>query len=156
MPRYYNGYGGYPPPMGYNQGLGVRGVLIVTAIIIALIVGIFIYARINANKALKEELPSQYADERYTTEESKEIRYLATAIQTDLTGINFYHDKEIYSDLINATDRIFEGVAVDYKRISGKTLRDDMIGDKVSFKTILSQAKQYDAVMARLNTLQIA
>jgi hypothetical protein len=153
--RGYYGYGGYPP-MYPQQGLGVRGVLIVTAIIIALIVGIFIYAKVQAAKSLKEELPSSYADEQYSTEESKHIRYLSTAIQTDLSGWNFYHDQVLYADLISSSDRLFEGVAVDYKRITGNTLRADIEGDKMSFKTIEKQGLQYDAIMQRLNSLQIA
>jgi len=150
-------------PYGYNRGLGVRGVLIITAIIIALIIGIFVYARISANKALAEELPSQYADEKYTTEESKKIRYLSTAIYQDLSQfIQPGHPLDIYRELLNASDRVFEGVAVDYKRVAGETLRHSLTDDKGSFQLNLTEGffgdsmDVYDAVFTRLNTLQIA
>lgn len=150
-------------PYGYSRGLGVRGVLIITAIIIALIIGIFVYARISAKKALAEELPSQYADEKYTTEESKKIRYLSTAIYQDLSRfMQTGHELDIYSELVNSTDRVFEGVAVDYKRVASETLRKSLTDSKGSFQINLSDGffgdsmDVYDAVFTRLNSLQIA
>lgn len=150
-------------PYGYNRGLGVRGVLIITAVIIVLIIGIFVYARISAKKALAEELPSQYADEKYTTEESKKIRYLSTAIREDLSRmIQGGHALDIYKQLRNATDRVFEGVAVDYKRVAGETLRQSLADSQSSFSINLTEGffgesmDVYNGIITRLNMLQIA
>jgi hypothetical protein len=136
MPRYYNGYGGYPPPMGYNQGLGVRGVLIVTAIIIALVIGIFIYARVQANKDLAGQLPADY-DKNTTPQDSEKIRSYVTSIQSDLEGFSATHDFSLYQALLAETDTIFKAVCIDYKRVTTRSLKADFEGDKTWF--ILNQ-----------------
>jgi hypothetical protein len=145
----------YPPPTGYYpSGLSVKNILIVTAVILALIVVMYLYASKQAKKKLKEQLPSEYADERYTTEESKKIRYYSSAIIADLDGFTFTHDLNLYRELLKESDRIFEGVCVDYRRLTGRTLRKDL-NDEISFSNWSSYIKVRREMIARINMLQI-
>ncbi len=150
---YYPPY--YPP---YRQPTSIRTILIITVVVLAIIVGLYFYLKTSAEKALKEELPSQYADEKYTAEESKKIRYYASAIQNDLGGFNWLgHDYDLYIAFAKESDRIFEGTAVDYKRLTGNSLRADFSGDQLSFQGwdhITSNL--YQTVLQRLNTLAVA
>ena len=151
---YYEPYGG--------GGLTIKGVLIVTAIVILLIVGIFIYANVKAKKALAEELPSQYADEQYTSDESRTIRYLASSIKDDLSRfIQGGHKLDIYKELLRANDRIFTGVAVDYKRVAGESLRESLSDSHSSFSLNLTEGtfgesmEVYNQLLNRLNMLKL-
>lgn len=130
MPRYY-GYG--YPPMGYNQGLGVRGVLIVTAIIIALIVGIFIYARVQANKDIAGQLPGEYKD-GISAEESEKIRSFATSLQADLEGVSFSHNWDLYDQILKQTDAMFKNICIDYNRLTKRSLKADFVADGYWFR----------------------
>lgn len=146
----------YQPPMYYpNQGMSVRSILIVTILILGLIVGIFVYARVKAKKELKEELPSEYADEMYNAEESKKIRYYSSAIVSDIDGVSFTHDVSLYEELLKQTDRIFEGVCVDYRRLSGESLRKSLT-DEISFTNWGSYIEIRKKMIDRINLLQIA
>ncbi|MEA4975441.1 MAG: hypothetical protein VB046_06865 [Paludibacter sp.] len=108
----------------------------------------------KTKEKFKEELPSEYADERYSTEESKTIRYYSSAIIADLDGVTFTHDLSLYKNLLKETDRIFEGVCVDYRRLTGRTLRKDL-NDEVSFTNWGSYIEVRRQMIARINLLQI-
>lgn len=144
----------YPPPAYYPQSFSVKNILIITAIVLVLIVGIYVYAMKKTKEKFKEELPSEYADERYSTEESKTIRYYSSAIIADLDGVTFTHDLSLYKNLLKETDRIFEGVCVDYRRLTGRTLRKDL-NDEVSFTNWGSYIEVRRQMIARINLLQI-
>lgn len=144
----------YPPPVYYPQGFSVKNILIITAIVLILIIGIYVYAMKKTKEKFKEELPSEYADERYSTEESKTIRYYSSAIIADLDGVTFTHDLSLYKNLLKETDRIFEGVCVDYRRLTGRTLRKDL-NDEISFTNWGSYIEVRRQMIARINLLQI-
>ncbi len=146
----------YPHPPGYYpQGFGVKNILIVTAVILAMIIIMYLYVSKQAKKKLKEELPSEYADETYTSEESKKIRYYSSAIIADLDGFTLTHDPSLYRELLKESDRIFEGVCVDYRRLAGKSLRKDLT-DEISFTNWGSYIEVRRQMIARINMLQIA
>jgi len=153
---------GYPPPYyPYRQQTSIKTVLIITGVVLTLIIGIYLYLKKKAEDSVKEELPSQYADANYTADESRQIRYLATAMQGDLSGINWNgHDGSIYVTLRDATDRIFIATSVDYKRLTGSSLRQDLISDESSFKELFVWGGDlydvYKAIIARMNTLNVA
>jgi len=145
----------YPPPLYYpNQGMSIKSILILTAVILGLIIGIYIYAQNKAKKELKEELPSEYADEMYNSEESKTIRYYSSAIVADIDGFSFTHDVSLYENLLKETDRIFEGVCVDYRRLSGVTIRKNL-NDEISFTNWGSYIEIRRKMINRINQLQI-
>ena len=157
MPRYYAPYGGYAPHPMYDSGTSVKTVVIIALIVLALIIGIFIYARIAAKKSLAEETPKQYSDEKFTAEESKKIRAMAIGIQTDLKGLSFSHDIDLYEQLVLLTDRMFEAVCIDYKRQAGESMRSALVGDKTSF--VMAQpfnSNLYERILNRMNLLSVA
>ena len=137
MPRYYNGYGGYPPPMGYDRGLGVRGVLIITAIILALVIGIFIYAKLQAKKDIAGQLPADYK-EGTTAAESEQIRSFSTSLQADLEGFSSGHDYDLYRQMLQQTDVMFKNVCIDYKRLTTRSLKADFVSDAMGFRFMAS------------------
>lgn len=144
----------YYPPVYYPQSFSVKNILIITAIVLVLIIGIYVYAMKKTKEKFKEELPSEYADERYSTEESKTIRYYSSAIIADLDGVTFTHDLSLYKNLLKETDRIFEGVCVDYRRLTGRTLRKDL-NEEISFTNWGSYIEVRRQMIARINLLQI-
>jgi len=154
MRGYYQPYG-YSP---YQQGASFKTVMIIIIVVIVLIIGIFVYARIKAKNDLKAELPDEYAQDRYTVEESKTIRMLSTAMNTDMKGINIFgHDYDPYTQFANLSDKLFEAVTVDYKRVAGNTLREDLESDSSSFKIYQPWGSNlFDRIITRMNSLSIA
>ncbi|HLP06061.1 MAG TPA: hypothetical protein VK152_11600 [Paludibacter sp.] len=149
----------------YRQPIGIKAILITTAIILVLLIGIYFYIKKKAEDSLKDELPSQYADEAYTADESRTIRYLASSLNDDLSQfIDTGHPLEAWRQLRDSTDRIFIAVAADYKRLTGNSLRSDFMDSayggwyfNIEGKTLAGESVEiYNAIKARLNTLQIA
>ena len=137
----------------------VKSVLIITAIVILLIVGIFVYANIKAKANLAKIEPADYsASGTYTDAESKQIRVLSESIMNDLNGVNWMgHNYDLYDQMLKLSDKLFVGVCIDFQRVnSGTSFRTAFQDDKTSFKAfdhIFSSL--YDDVVARLNTLNI-
>lgn len=163
MRNYRTNYG-YVQPVVYAQGsMTIRTILWVTLIVILLIIGIFVYANIRAKKAIAAQTPDQYADEIYTPNEGTEIRILSSSIYQDLKGLNFGHDFQVYLQWVNSSDRVFVGVANDYKRLSGgKSIRAAIVSDKKSFLFPILNAFDdvnerdlYDRIIKRMNALKV-
>lgn len=137
-----------------RSGLTASGVLTVTAIVLLLIFGLYWYIRKKANDDSKDELPGEYADETFTDAEGKLIRSYSQQILEDLKGINIYHNKDLYEAVLRENDRIVAGVAVDYKRLAGESLRK-ALNDEASFAFTLPQKKLREKFIARLALLNI-
>lgn len=145
-----------PPYYGYGQRpLSIRSILIITAIIMVLLIGTYIYIRTDVKKKLKEELPNEYQDEMYNAEEGKKIRYYASALKDDIFGFSWSHNLTLYNNLLNENDRIFEGVCVDYKRLAGESLRKSLT-DEISFSNWSSYIKVRKRMYSRMDMLNIA
>lgn len=144
------------------QGLGyyrspvdkIKSIVIVTILIIAMILAIYWYIRKKANDDSKDELPSEYADETFTDVEGKKIRSYAQQIVEDLDGLAVYHNKDLYEAVLRESDRIVAGVAVDYKRLTGNSLRQDL-NDETSFAFTAPQKELRKKFIARLALLNI-
>ena len=163
MRNYRTNYG-YMQPVVYAQGsMTVRTILWVALIVIVLIIGIFVYANIRAKKAIAVQTPDQYADEIYTPTEGADIRILSSSIYEDLKGMNIGHDFQVYIQWVNSSDRVFVGVANDFKRLSGgKSIRMAIIGDKNSFLFPIgnvfddvNERDLYDRIIKRMNALKV-
>jgi len=145
----------YPPPYyPARQPMDFKTVIIITVFIIVLLVGVYIYIKQEAKKALKDQLPSQYASDQYTKDEGIKIRSYATQIQDDLKGINIYHNKDLYNALLAEPDKIFTGVCIDYKLLTGTSIRKD-INDEPSFSFTAPQKQIKERLLARFNQLNI-
>jgi hypothetical protein len=143
-------YGYYPQP--YNDGLGVRGVLVVTGIIIAMIIGVFIYARIQAEKAVSDQLPADY-NKNTTPADSERIRAYTTSLQSDLDRtIGTGNDYDLYKELLSLTDVMFKNICIDYKRVTGKSLKAAVENHKTWFS--LNQPIGSDLYNRFVNNMQ--
>lgn len=143
------GFGYYRSPLDK-----VKAIIIITILIIALIVGIYWYIRKKANDDSKNELPSEYADQAFTAAEGKKIRSYAQQIVEDLNGVTVYHNKDLYEAVFKEEDKIVAGVAVDYKRLTGRSLRQD-INDEISFAFTGPQSDLRKKILSRLSILGI-
>ena len=145
MPRYYPYYRRNP----------ASSILWGAIILIIIMIVIYLWIRKKANDDSKAQLPDEYADEQYSEQDGLKIRSYATQIQEDISPmIQVYHNKDLYEALLRENDRIFTGVAIDYKRISGKSLRQD-INDEISFSYTLPQSKLKEKLLSRFTMLNI-
>lgn len=144
MPRYYPYYRRNP----------ASSILWGAIILIVIMIVIYLWIRKKANDDSKAQLPDEYADEQYTQEDGLKIRNYSTQVQEDLDGLNIYHNKDLYESLLLENDRIFTAVAIDYKRLSGKSMRQD-INDETSFAFTLPQSKLKEKLLSRFIMLKI-
>ena len=152
---------GYPPPYypPYGQQTSIKTVLIITAVVLAMIIGIYIYATNKAKGDIVKIEPAQYTEPgTFTDVESKQIRVLSSSLKDDLDGYNFDgHNYDLYDQLLNLNDKMFAGVCIDFQRVNGGvSFRTAFTGDSVSFKAwdhIFNG--RYDKVIAKLNALNI-
>jgi len=149
MARYYQPYGFRPSPLDQ-----IKAVAVVTVLIIIVILVIYFSIRAKANKDSKGQLPNEYADEAYNKEEGIKIRSYATQIQDEIKGVRFTRNRDIYYALLKENDRIFTGVCIDYKRLAGTSLREDL-NDEVSFSFTLKDSTLRKSLIARMNMLNI-
>jgi hypothetical protein len=158
--RYGYGYGGYPPM--YNQGLGVKGVLVVTALVIVFIIGIYFYMRKNILSSVEDQLPSVTTGKEYTPDEDQKVRYLAIAIKEDLSPfIQIGHNLSIYKEFLLTSDKVFVGIGLYYKQLAGESMRNSFTDSKSSFSINLSEGffgesmEVYDSIISRMNALKM-
>lgn len=144
MPRYYPYYRRNP----------ASSILWGAIILIIIMIVIYLWIRKKANDDSKAQLPDEYADEQYSEQDGLKIRSYATQVQEDLDGLNIYHNKDMYEALLRENDRIFTAVAIDYKRIAGRSMRQD-INDEISFAFTLPQKKLKEKLLSRLTMLNI-
>jgi hypothetical protein len=147
MPRYYNPY--YP-----QSRSSASSILWGAIVLIIIMIVIYLWIRQKANNDAKSQLPDEYADETFNEDEGAKIRSYTTQIIEDLDGLNIYHNKDMYEALMRETDRIFTGVAVDYKRVSGESFRQ-ALNDEKSFSFTLPQSKLRDRLISRFTQLNI-
>lgn len=147
---YRNNYYRYPR----RGGITASGILTITGLALLVVVGIYIYIRRKANADSKNELPSSYADETFTATEGKIIRSFAVQLMEDIKGVNIYHNKDLYEAVLKQSDRIFAGIAVDYKRLAGESFRQ-AINDETSFNFTAPQKKIKERLLSRLSILEL-
>lgn len=144
--------GGYYIP--YYRRNPASSILWGAIILIVIMVVIYLWIRKKANDDAKEQLPDSYADEQFNKDEGLKIRSYTTQIVEDLDGLNIYHNKDLYESLLRENDRIFTGVAVDYKRVQGRSLRQD-INDETSFSFTYQQGEIKKRLISRFTQLNI-
>lgn len=149
------GYHPYGYGYGFKRYTDPRIVIYITIFIIVALLVLYFYVRKKANDDAKEELINSYAEDKlYTKEDGIKIRSYATQIVEDLDGINIYHNKDLYEAILRERDDIVRGVAVDYKRLSGESLRQ-ALNNELSFAATLPQSKLREKFIARLALVNI-
>ena len=153
--RHYYGH----PPYYSQSGTGIKTVLIITSVVIALILGIYFYAKSQATADITKQLPNQYTnDGTYSDAEGKQIRVMSQSLKDDLQGLHpLGHNYDLYLQLLKLSDKMFVGTMIDYQRIAGgNTFRTDFTGASITFKLwdhLFSST--YDDVISKLNALSI-
>lgn len=149
MPRYYNPYGFRSSPLDQ-----IKAVAVITVLAIIVVLVIYFSIRSKANRDARGQLPNEYADESFNKEEGIKIRSYATQIVDEIKGARFRRNRDIYNALMKEPDRIFTGVCVDYKRLTGVSLREDL-NNEISFTFTLKDSNLRKSIIARMNMLNI-
>ena len=144
--------GGYYIP--YYRKNPASSILWGAIILIVIMVVVYLWIRKKANDDAKEQLPDEYADEAYSKDDGLKIRSYVTQLMEDLNGVTIYHNKDLYNALMLENDRLFIGVAVDYKRVNGRSLRQD-INDETSFSFTKPQSDLRKRLISRFTQLNI-
>ncbi len=148
MPRYYNPY--YPQARS-----SASSILWGAIVLIIIMIVIYLWIKKKADEDFKNDMPNEYEDEKYSTEEGKMIRSIASALADDLEGLNMSHDEALYVRFRGLSDKLFEAVCNDYRRIAGESIRTALTSDWFSFAGIGENVKSYKAILQRIDSLNI-